>query len=81
MLPVVKAFSTIAVLPRPWRCVEVASPADCAVCLRISPRMYDSVKRLEPTFRAGSANATVVLASATRATIGAAKLRGICFSI
>src|SRR5213080_4847842 len=56
MLPPVSAFSTIAVLPRPWLWVALASPAPCAVCLMISPRMYDSVKRLEPTLSDGAAN-------------------------
>ncbi len=66
MLRVVSAFSTMAVLPNPWLCVALASPADCAVCFRISPSMYDSVKRLEPTFRVGAASATAALASAMK---------------
>src|SRR5450755_2781493 len=59
MLPVVSALSTMAVLPSPWLCAAAASPAACADCLMISPRMYDSVKRLEPTFRVGAAIAEV----------------------
>src|SRR5664279_1937891 len=66
MLPVVSALSTMAVLPRPWLCVALASPADCAVCVRISPRMYDSVNRLEPTLSAGAASAVATREKATR---------------
>ena len=55
MLPCVSAPSTIAVLPSPCRCTAAASPAACAVCVRISPRMYDSVKRLEPTLSLAAA--------------------------
>src|ERR1700743_1787862 len=76
------AASTTAVLPRPWRCS--AGPAAAAVWRRISPRMYDSVKRLEPTINAppvlaegadagasASARGTALIWSAARAASAA----------
>src|SRR5437899_95477 len=64
MLPPLRALSTIAVLPSPWLCAAVVSPAAVAVCLMISPRMYDSVKRLEPTLSVAglAAAADIVIA-------------------
>src|SRR5439155_26455616 len=47
MLPVFSASNTIAVLPRPCRCSALVDAA--AAWVSISPRMYDSVKRFEPT--------------------------------
>src|SRR5215831_2294248 len=70
--PAVKALSTIAVLPNPCWCVAVVSPAACAVCFTISPRMYDSVKRLEPTLSpvdAGNTVAGINRAAAANAAI------------
>jgi hypothetical protein len=67
MLPVVSAFSTIAVLPSPWLCAAAVSPAACADCLMISPRMYDSVKRFEPTLNVGAAIAVTPMEQAATA--------------
>src|SRR5450631_70815 len=72
MLPVVSALSTIAVLPSPWLCAAAASPAACADCLMISPRMYDSVKRLEPTLKVGAA---VAAAASDHASKNASAVR------
>ena len=72
MLPVVSALSTIAVLPSPWLCVTAASPAPLADCLMISPRMYDSVKRFEPTLSVGAA---VAVAPNPQATTTATTIR------
>src|SRR5438270_893216 len=72
MLPVVSALSTIAVLPSPWLCVTAASPALFADCLMISPRMYDSVKRFEPTLSVGAA---VAVAPNPQATTTATTIR------
>src|SRR3982074_3095919 len=72
MLPVVSAFSTIAVLPSPWLCVTAAPPAPCAHRLVISPRMYDSVKRFEPTLSVGAA---VAVAPSPQATTTATTIR------
>src|SRR5262245_6430941 len=68
MLPDVSALSTMAVLPRPWLCVAVVSPAACALWRMISPRMYDSVKRLEPTVSGAADAACVASARATNTT-------------
>src|SRR5271167_1193377 len=54
----------MAVLPSPWRWVAGVAPGPSAVCLMISPRMYDSVKRLEPTCSVGPAIATAPVAIA-----------------
>src|SRR5450631_3359423 len=72
MLPVVSAFSTIAVLPSPWLCAAVVSPAPFADCLLISPRMYDSVERFEPTLSVGAA---VAVAPSPQATATATAIR------
>ncbi len=67
MLPLVSALSTIAVLPSPWLWVAGVSPAPLTVCLMISPRIYDSVKRLEPTCSVGPAPAAAHAANAMAA--------------
>ena len=64
MLPVVSAPNTMAVLPSPRWCTTVVSPAASAVCLMISPRMYDSVKRFEPTLSVGAAAAAAAIEAA-----------------
>src|SRR5439155_16412256 len=65
MLPPLRALSTIAVLPSPWLCAAVVSPPAVAVCLMISPRMYDSVKRLDPTLSVAAPAAATDIAIAT----------------
>src|SRR5262249_52967456 len=47
------------VLPSPCWCVALASPTRAAVWRMISPRMYDSVKRFDPTRSSSSAAAAV----------------------
>src|ERR1035441_10431813 len=46
--PEASACSRMPVLPRPCLCTA-GRPAATSVCVTISPRMYDSVKRFEPT--------------------------------
>src|SRR5688572_31561080 len=48
MEPALSAPKTMPVLPRPGLC-SAAVPAFCAAWISTSPRMYDSVKRFEPT--------------------------------
>src|SRR4029077_18578573 len=55
MAPLRSASNRIAVLPMPGTCS--AGVTRCAVWVRISPRIVDSVKRLEPILRTGSAPA------------------------
>src|SRR6478752_798187 len=67
MLPDVSAFSTIAVLPSPCWCTTPASPADSAVRLIISPRMYDSVKRFDPTLSVAPDEAVAHITASVKA--------------
>src|SRR5688572_8459056 len=60
--PALSAAKTMPVLPRPGRCTALP-----AARTRISPRMYDSVKRFEPTF-SGSPRAAPVAAMHSTAT-------------
>ena len=57
--------------------VELAavSPAPVADCLMISPRMYDSVKRFDPTLSVGAAVAVMPMEQAT--TTAAAHGNGV----
>src|SRR5829696_5446605 len=57
----------MAVLPRPGRCIA-ATPARWADCARISPRMYDSVKRFDP-MRIGSSASAFAPSTSTAAKI------------
>ena len=49
MLRLSNALSRMAVLPIPRWCTAGVAPGPRALCAMISPRMYDSVKRFEPT--------------------------------
>ena len=54
------------VLPRPWRC-SAGRPAPDSVWVRISPRMYDSVNRFEPTTGSSSPAAATLQRAQERA--------------
>src|SRR5512134_4018254 len=66
MLPASSAAKTMPVLPRPGRYRTGACSA--AVRATISPRMYDSVKRLEPTTSISAANTSLEVNAISSAT-------------